>query len=157
MSTVYLAGPISGKSYEEIVSRYAEKTNLLEQMGYMVLCPMTGKDYLRNEIEFRSEGYEQHPVSTSHAIFERDRWMVSQSDIVLADLSNSGDRISIGTMMELAWAALQNKHTILVMHSTNIHAHAFVYEASDIIFETLDEALEYLSKLSIGVRYEGVR
>lgn len=147
---IYLAGPISGKSFDEVVSLYRDKSYLLGSFGYEILCPMTGKAYLRNELEFKAAG-DGHPVSTNHAIFERDRWMVSQSDIVYADLSNSGERVSIGTMMELAWASQLGKHTVSVIPSNNIHNHAFVLDASDIVFQTTKEAIVYLKELIKGV------
>lgn len=148
---IYLAGPISGKGYDEVVDLYKQKSELLKNVGYDVLCPMTGKTYLRNELDFKAHGYEKFPVSSNHAIFERDKWMVSKSDIILADLSNSGDRVSIGTMMELAWAAMLGKHTIIVLPKENIHRHCFVLESGDIIFENLDEASKYLIDLKKGI------
>lgn len=151
---IYLAGPISGKGYDEVVGLYKQKSTKLENMGYEVFCPMTGKTNLRNELEFKSNGYTNNPVATNHAIFERDKWMVSSVDLVLADLSNSGDRVSIGTCMELAWAALLGKHTVLVIPKENIHRHAFILEAADTIFETYEEAINYLEILSKGINYE---
>jgi nucleoside 2-deoxyribosyltransferase len=148
---IYLAGPISGKSYDEVVYLYKEKTHFLESLGYEVLCPMTGKTYLRNETKLKESDYN-YPVSTNHAIFERDKWMVSNCDIILADLSNSGDRVSIGTMMELAWASLLGKHSLIILPKENIHRHAFVLESGDIIFETLEEANKYLADWMKGVR-----
>jgi nucleoside 2-deoxyribosyltransferase len=149
MTTVYLAGPITGKSFDEVVSRYNEKRAILSDFGYQVLSPMTGKGHLRNTVEFGATeaSYPKHPVSTNHAIFERDKWMVSQADIVLVDLSNSGDRISIGTTMELAWASFLGKHTVLILPLGNIHEHAFVLEAADIIFYDLEAAYDYLKEL----------
>ena len=147
---IYLAGPISGLSYDEVVSLYARKTEYFSGLGYEVLCPMTGKEYLRNEIEFKAHGFDEFPSSTNHAIFERDKWMVERCDVILADLSNSGERVSIGTVMELGWASLLGKHSIVVLPKENIHRHAFVLEAGDIIFETREDAFVYLSIL-IGV------
>lgn len=146
---IYLAGPITGKSYDEIVDAYMEKSAVLGACGYEILCPMTGKVYLRNEVKLAPHGYK-YPVSTDRAIFSRDKWMVGQCDIVLADLSNS-DRVSIGTMMELAWASMLGKHTITVMAKENIHRHAFVLEASNIVFETYEEAVTYLKDLAWGI------
>lgn len=148
---IYLAGPISGKGYDEVVGLYVQKIELLQDFGYEVLCPMTGKQYLRNELEFKSHGFT-NPVSTNHAIFNRDKWMVSQSDVVLADLSNSGERVSIGTMMEMAWSNLSGKHVVAVVPDGNIHNHAFVLEAADIIFKTPEESYQYLHDLISGVR-----
>jgi nucleoside 2-deoxyribosyltransferase len=148
---IYLAGPISGKSYDEVVTEYSRKTEILQDFGYEVLCPMTGKGYLRNELELKPAGYNSYlPPSTSHAIFERDRWMVSQCDVMLADLSQSGDRVSIGTMMELAWASMLGKHVVAIVPDGNVHKHAFVIEAADIVYPDLDDAVIYLHKLIRG-------
>jgi nucleoside 2-deoxyribosyltransferase len=148
---IYLAGPISGKSYSEVVDLYKDKSAILRSMGYKVLCPMTGKTHLRNELEFRAHGLDSHPVSTNHAIFERDKWMVSTADLILADLSNSEDRVSIGTMMELAWASMLGKHSIVVMPEKNVHRHAFVLEAADLVFTNIFQAYGYLEELAKGV------
>ena len=75
---IYLAGSISGLGYEEVVNRYKDFSVLLKTYGYETLCPMTGKTYLRNELKFKATGYKNFPVSTNHAIFERDKWMVGQ-------------------------------------------------------------------------------
>lgn len=149
--TIYLAGSITGKGYDEVVSAYVEKTAYFEALGYDVFCPMTGKAYLRNEIEFKPENYK-FPVSTNHAIFERDMWMVMNCDIILADLSTSGERVSIGTMMELAWASMLHKHSIIILPENNVHRHAFVLESGDIIFETLEDAKKYLEDFIVGVK-----
>jgi nucleoside 2-deoxyribosyltransferase len=109
---------------------------------------MTAKGYLRTEIKFKASGY-QNPVSTNHAIYERDKWMVEQCDIVLMDLTYA-KFASIGCTMELAWASLLNKHTIIVMGEDNVHRHAFILEAADIIFATMDDAIGYLRLLRSG-------
>ena len=147
---IYLAGPITGQTGEGVVSRYEEKIAILSDFGYTVYHPMLGKMNLRTETTFKSGGYD-HPIANDHAIFERDHWMVSIADVVLADLSTSGDRISIGTMMELAWASHLGKHVILVMPDGNIHDHAFVREAATIRFPSLMDAYDYLKELSMGL------
>src|SRR4030067_3414693 len=98
---IYLMHQISGLDYDTVVNYFWKTKRQLESFGYIVLHPMTGKSYLRNEIEFKAHGYD-NPASTNHAIIERDYWMVKNSDIVLADLRM--DRVSIGMIMELAWA-----------------------------------------------------
>jgi nucleoside 2-deoxyribosyltransferase len=145
--SIYLAGPITGQTGEEVVSRYEEKISILTDFGYVVYQPMLGKMNLRTEPEFKSGGYE-HPIANDHAIFQRDHWMVSMSDVLLVDLSNSGVRISIGTMMEMAWASHMGKHVVLVMPFGNVHEHAFVKQASTIRFGDIEEAYDYLKELS---------
>lgn len=151
MMKIYLAGSITGLSYQEVVAAYQYKSNVLQKFGYEVLCPMTGKQKLKNEKILSAMGYEDSPISKPHAIFERDKWMVTQSDIVFADLSMSGDRVSIGTVMELAWASLLNKHTVSVIPENNVHIHAFVVEATDVLFGDVASAMTYLTKLAKGI------
>jgi len=149
---IYLARPISGHSYEEVTEYYKVTVKELIQAGYEVLCPMNGKTHLRTEIKFKAEGYGDS-ISSNHAIVERDRWMVEQSDVVYANLLGS-EHVSIGTMMELAWSHDKHKHTIISMEDLNIHNHAFVLEAADIIFKTHQEAMEYLKNLLIPIYKE---
>lgn len=144
---IYLAHPISGLSYNEVMDYYEGMKNRLRRLGYEVLQPMTGKGYLRNELEFKSHGYTGLPASTNHAILERDNWMVRLADVVLVDLWGA-DKVSIGCMMELAWAHDHHKHTVVVMGLNNVHRHAFVLEAADTIFETRWDAMVYLELLA---------
>jgi len=143
---IYLAHPINGLSYDEVMKYYDDEGRMLTDWGYIALCPMTGKSYLRNEKEFRVHGYD-NPTSTNHAIIERDRWMVEYSDIVFVNLENVVSP-SIGCTMELAWAFQLHKHTILVLKKDSPLYHAFMIEAADILFETTEEANKYLQDLS---------
>jgi len=148
---IYTAGPISGQSYEQVMNRYKEQVKILSGIGYEVICPMTGKSYLRTELEFKAKGYEKYPLSTNHAIKERDRWMVGSADIVLVDFSSCNGIVSIGSCMELAWADELKKHSIVVMDKDNIHQHCFILECADIVFSTMIEAYSYLKKLKTGI------
>lgn len=143
---VYCVHPISGLSYQEVMEYYNSIEQFLNTIGYDVLCPMKGKDAMRTEVAFRSHGYDNTPISTNHAIFGRDQWMIRQSDIVFANLSGAKN-VSIGSCMELAWASMLGKHVIVVMEKENIHVHTFVLEAADIIFEDLESAKNYMSRL----------
>lgn len=153
MMKIYLAHPISGLSYEDVMRYYHAASIALRKAGYAVLCPMQGKDYLRTETVLRAEGYK-NPISTNQAIVRRDHWMVEQADIVYVNLAGS-TQISIGSLFELAWAYHLRKHVVLAMDQQTpeqkLYAHAFVLEAADIIFEGPDagrEALEYLAQLA---------
>ena len=147
---IYLIHPISGLSYDDVVEYYNKAVDFFRTAGLEVLYPMTGKNYLRNEKKFRAEGYKKHPASTNHAIFGRDKWMVQSADILYANFVKATKDVSIGSVMELAMGKVLGKHTIVAMGKENIHRHAFVLEAADIIFETDEEAKEYIEKLSRG-------
>jgi len=139
---LYLAHPISGQSAEYIFKYYDGAIEELKG-NFEILYPMLGKGYFRNNpIEkFKPAGYTISPVSTNHAIKERDKWMVTQSDIVFLDFTGAAS-ISIGCCMELAWADLLGKHTVVVID--DLHNHAFVLDCADIVFTNYDEAIAYL-------------
>lgn len=144
---IYCAHPISGLTWDDVVNYYNDIKEKLESIGFDVFQPMTGKGEIRTEVKERFQpGNFKSAVASNHAIFERDRWMVSQSDILYLDLTGA-ELTSIGCMMELAWAALLGKYAVVVMDKENVHRHAFVIEAADIIFENADTALIYLQKL----------
>lgn len=144
MSKIYLARPITGMKTEDVFKYYDTiSTDLGDK--HTIMSPMTGKDYLRQETVMQ-KNYENYPISCGHAIFERDMWMVSSSDIILCDLSGS-KTVSIGCCMEMAWAAKLGKHTILVIDDGNIHDHRFLREAADIVFTNIEDAISYIKLL----------
>lgn len=146
---IYIAGPIAGKRGKEILQVFSEKKAILSDFGYEVYSPMTGKEFLEKyEAPLTSGGYVQ-PIATEQAIFHRDRWMVGTADIILADLSyNVGNRVSIGTMFEIAWANLMLKQVIVVLPEGNVHDHLFVKQAATVIFRDIEEAYDYLKELA---------
>lgn len=146
MMRIYLAGPISGKSADDVYSRIERDSYILRRFGYEVQNPMTGKASLRFEKEFVAKDY-RHPVTTNHAIIERDRWMVKRSDVVFVNLMEAKEK-SIGSIMELAWAHDNGVHTVVAMPETGPHNHAFIIEAADILFHDKEEAMNYLKELA---------
>ncbi len=147
---IYVAHQITGLTFDQVVDYYNWATLTFTDMGYEVLHPMTAKGFLRtDELErFKPKDYK-NPISTNHAIFERDKWMVSNCDVFYCDFTGS-EKALIGCLFELAWAALLGKHTITVVPDKNIHQHAFILEASDMVFEQEIDALGYLEYLSKG-------
>jgi len=149
MRTVYCVHPISGLTPEEVFAYYNGIKDKLSK-AYDVLIPMTGKSSLRCAKEFRAHGHDELPITGNHAIFERDRWMVTQSDIIYANLIGATTRVSIGSMFELAWASLLGKYVVLAMDKESVHQHAFVLEAADVVFNSAEEAEEYLLTFATG-------
>ena len=146
---IYTAGPITGLSYDKVMDRYEKQVAILKSYGYDVVCPMTGKGYLKYEKALSSTGYK-HPTATNHAIKGRDMWMVRYTDIVLVDFTDS-EVASIGSCMEMAWASMLGKHIVIVLPDNNIHKHAFILECADVIFNNITDAYEYLESLIKGI------
>ncbi len=145
---IYTAGPMSGQTFNTIIEKYKLQTKILKLFGYEVLCPLTGKN-LPEKGSFAGKGLDS-PESTCHAIKKRDRWMVGQADIILADFTVTNGKVSIGTCMELAWADELGKHVIVVMKEDNPHYHSFVLECADIVFPEIGDAYKYLESLIKG-------
>ena len=145
MLKIYCVHPISGLSADDVFDYYDKTKDTMTKLGYDVFVPMFGKGFLRTEIEFKAYDYRT-PLTTNHAIFNRDKWMVKQSDILYANFMGAKS-VSIGSMMELAWGSDSDKQVVIVMEEDNVHMHAFVLEAATIVFHSEEEAIEYLRQL----------
>ena len=143
---VYVARPITGLAADEVILYYQDARDVLVGMGYEVFHAFYAKNYLKGDIDVKASGYD-FPLSKDHAIVKRDHWMTRQADILFVNLAGC-KQVSIGCMFEMAWAHHMGKHVVTVMEKGNIHHHAFVLESSDVIYETVHEALDYLEKLA---------
>ena len=143
---IYCVKPISGESGKDVFEYYERIRKTLLDIGYDVLTPLYGKGKLRTELEFKAHGYENDPLTTNHAIFGRDKFFVQQSDIIFANFIGAS-RVSIGSIMEIAIGHMVGKQIVVVMEKDNIHRHSFVLEASTIVFEGENEAINYLNEI----------
>ena len=145
---VYLAGPISGTSYGD--STEWRRIATLGIYPHQAVSPMRGKTYLSSE-DAIADSYDT-PLSCSKGIITRDRWDVMRCDILLANVLGAR-KVSIGTMMELAWADAFRKPVVLVMEEGNPHDHAFVREIAGFWLADLDAAVDIVKQLG---RAEGI-
>lgn len=143
---VYLAGAIVGLvGYDAVDWREAAAEELRER-GIETLSPMRAKSVLSGgdiiSRDFRD--YEHHGAFfTSRGIMARDSGDVIRCDALLVNLL--GLKVpSIGTTMELAWAHLLRKPTIVAMElKGNPHdGHPMIAAAVDFRFESLHEAID---------------
>lgn len=159
MSTkVYTAGAMAGKDYKDVVAYFRRIHARFEKLGFTVLFPTLGKEKLikqyKRERTFSSKGRDDIPTSTTHAITRRDHWMVCGCDVFYLDLNECPDRVTIGSIMELAWAYDRGKHTVIVMGENNIHDHAFIRECADIVFPTEEDAFDYFANFRVLIEEE---
>lgn len=144
MLKVYLAGPISGLTSAEAVGWREAVRGVLERSYYRCIDPMRGHDSRRAEEALRADGHNW-PYGPK-AVFRRDKHDVERCDVVLVNLT-AATRVSIFTMMEMAWAEEWNKFVLTVMEDGNIHEHLAVREASSLVVPTLEEAIRYLTEV----------
>lgn len=146
MLKMYIAGPVTGLTGPQALDRFEARAAQMRNLGYNVLHPLIGKEWLRDAGELAAHGYD-HPLSNDHAILARDRWMVRWCDVLCVDVRGA-QRVSIGTVAEMAWAHADGKHIILLMEVGNIHEHAFVLEMASIRFFNEPSAWLYLEALA---------
>ena len=143
---VYLAGPIRSLTYGGATSWRDHATFTLKDLGIAALSPMRGKGYLKGETSVGQnalkDSYEQYPLSTNKAILCRDYRDCTTSDAVIMYLVGA-KTVSIGTVMEAAWAHAARVPLIVVIEKdkTNIHEHGLLMEVCNFRVGTMAEAI----------------
>ena len=147
--SVYLAGPITGTSYGECTNWREDAINWLapDINGF---SPMRSKDYLLSETSV-GDSYEDTIMSSQRGIFARDSYDCKRCDAILVNLLGA-ERVSIGTVMEIAWAWSYRNPIVLIMEEEgNLHDHSMIREACPLTVRTLDEGIHVLKSLLLPV------
>ncbi len=140
----YLAGAITGESYGNATD-WREYVRARLSDGIVGLSPLRAKAYLENETaigdSYDAQNGVSTPLSTSRGIMTRDFFDCQTCDIVIANLLGT-KIVSIGTVMEIAWAYALKKPLIIVMEEEgNLHEHSMIREATGFRVSTIDEAI----------------
>lgn len=151
--SVYYHHRIAGLLYKDVEDRLQTITLHLTSMGYEVMHPFIGFTDLAPRLGplYIKDMYQNSRLSDK-AAFNRSKWLVQSADIVLVDFTMIPDKIArpaIGAVTALIWGNTFNKHTLVVMEQDSLYDHAFVRQAADIVFLTIEDAFKYLSELSI--------
>lgn len=142
---VYLSGPMKGWSFEA-ASEWRNYVMAKLPDHIKGLDPFRGKkEYLQN-IKVLGDTYRDTPLTSAEAITCRDRWDATRCDVVLVNMLGA-TAVSIGTVMEIAWADAHRIPIVLVMEPGNIHSHAILNEVCAYIVPTLDEGIEIVKVL----------
>jgi nucleoside 2-deoxyribosyltransferase len=128
---VYLAGPISGCTYDEARGWRDHVTKLLRQRDpkIKVFDPMV-RDY---------RGHEQEP-EVIDLIVEQDKKDIDQSDVLMVCF----DKPSVGTSMEVLYAWEQDVR-ILVINRSGKPLSPWLSYHSDTVVETFEQAVAEVS------------
>ena len=142
---VYLSGPMKGMSFKDsaewrndVMAKFPDHIKGLD--------PFRGKHEYLKDVTVLNDSYREIPLTTAEAITCRDRWDATRCDVLLVNVLGA-DRVSIGTIMEVAWADLKQIPIVLVMEPGNIHSHAIFNEVCSYIVPTLDEGIEIVKVL----------
>lgn len=150
--TVYLAGPITGCDYGDCTDWREGVIADLAAHGIKALSPMRGKEYLKDIGVISGTGEEYAhlgPISLPRGVMTRDRWDSTRCDVLLVNLLGA-TRVSIGTVMEIAWADLCRTPIVCVMEDAdNPHEHMMIAEAVGYRVNNLPQAL-HIIKVMLG-------
>ena len=137
-NTVYLAGPISGCEFGECVHWREE---FMESMPACITClsPMRGKLYLKSLGKIQHTEYEDWVLCRDDAIMARDYFDCNRADVVVVNLLGTM-RVSIGTVMEIAWCFARHTPIVFIMEEHNIHDHPMIRACGGFRTTTIAEA-----------------
>lgn len=143
--TCYMAGPITGLTYDGAQSWRDFAKQWLKAGGVHGLSPLRAKDFLRGIPALTADCKDYGKInvmSSPRGITTRDRWDATRCDVLLVNLIGA-DRVSIGTVMEIAWADANRIPIVLAMEPEgNVHEHAMIVECIGFRVPTLEEAIQ---------------
>jgi nucleoside 2-deoxyribosyltransferase len=148
---VYLAGPISGLNYEGATDWREYAKSELKQFGIKVLSPLRNQGHLKSIPVFSNEGGEtarlKSSMSVPRGLTTRDRWDAMRCDVLLVNLLGAKS-VSIGTVMEIAWADAQRTPIVVAIEDQgNPHEHAMINESIGFRVSTLWDAIDVTRQL----------
>lgn len=152
----YLAGPISGVSWEAAASWRRLAAERLAQYGVEAIDPLRHiADSVRLSLQHTETLSGERALKTAYpewlwtqerAIVHRSLYDVRRSQVVLANVLGARER-SVGTIAEVAVAHEHRTPVVLVVEEGNPHDHPFLLELATVVTESLDEAIEAVWRL----------
>ncbi len=150
---IYLSRPFTSCRVGDIIGYYYNLSLALNLLGHEAIIPLTD-DFnnvnLQDHIIGENEGHDPVAHNTNKGIVRRDYFMLSQSDMLIADYSIPAKSNLFGMTMELAWAWQLRKHTIVIKDKDKFNS-PFIDQCADVIVTTVSEALEYLNIINLKV------
>jgi nucleoside 2-deoxyribosyltransferase len=148
---VYLAGPISGLNFDGATDwrQYAKAE--LAQFGIKALSPLREQEHLKSVGVFTDAAKEtarlKSPMSMPKGLTIRDRWDAMRCDVLLVNLLGA-TKVTIGTVMEIAWADSKGIPIVCAIEETgNIHEHAMLMHCIGYRVPTLWDAVDVTRQL----------
>lgn len=137
---VYLAGPITGLTYDEGNNWRLDAYKRLMAKGIEAYSPMRAKEYLRSE-GVLTGSYSTGLFSSARNIMTRDYDDCRKADLILCNFLGA-TRVSSGTVMEVAWAYAFRVPLVVVMEEKgNPHEHPMIAESIGFRVDNMEDAL----------------
>jgi nucleoside 2-deoxyribosyltransferase len=144
---IYLAGPITGLNWNQTESwRDYFKAKLADSAPHVIgFSPLREKGFLQNETCI-ADNYGDRLLSSQRAIMSRDFFDCQTADAIVANLTGA-KKVSIGTVMEIAWGYQRRIPVIIIAEPGNIHEHSMLREAANWWVEDMEDALTVVQTL----------
>jgi len=144
---VYLAGPITGCTYDECTDWRKDFADSMPE-SIDSYSPMRFKKHLDTGTPIE-DNYPQHVMCSQRGIMARDYFDCTRANLVVVNLLGA-TRISIGTVMEMAWAFTHKIPTVVIMEKEgNVHEHSMLREAMSFRVESLEAAKEVVKAILV--------
>ena len=143
---VYLAGPIAGTTYDGCTEWRGYVQGELARDGILGYSPMRAKERLK-ALEVMGYEYDtldgkNSPLTSARGITTRDRFDCTTCDLLFVNFFDQPDRVSIGTVMEVAWADAHRIPIVMVIQDEgNIHDHPILRECVGFRTPSIEEAV----------------
>lgn len=153
--TVYLAGPITGLTYEEARDGWRKEFDSLMPEHILCKSPMRGKEFLAKRGILASDPdpdtYPDNPMVTSSGIVTRDFFDVRTSDVMVACFLEANGIASLGTAVEFGLAYSVRTPIVMIADPDDMHAkhakHVFLAEMAGYHVYTLEEGARIVEHL----------
>lgn len=141
--TVYLSGPMGGCTVEEMTvwRKYVESKLNSEN----VVCTLPTRSFTKTHT----------PHETDRWINRRDFFDCTRASVVLVNLLGM-KTLSIGTIMEIAWAYQKQIPVVVIVEPDGPQNHPMMKDSITQEARTLDEGIAFVKELlsEPGVNYE---
>lgn len=142
--TVYLAGPITGLTYDTAQDWRVQVAARLKDVGIDAYSPLRAKHYLKplKEIQGHSGEYNKLGLlSGIKAVTTRDRHDATTCGVLFVNFLGA-KTVSIGTVLEIAWADAHRIPIVCVMEEEgNPHDHMMIKDLIGFRLTNLDDAV----------------
>jgi nucleoside 2-deoxyribosyltransferase len=149
---VYLAGPISGLNFAGASDWRLDAKAELAAWGIKALSPLRNQEHLKKVGVFTNAAAEtarlESPMSMPKGLTIRDRWDAMRCDVLLVNLLGA-TKVSIGTVMEIAWADAKQIPIVTAIEAdgSNPHEHAMLDHCIGFRVQTLWDAYDVTRQL----------
>ena len=155
--SIYLAGYIHGERIKECSEwrdRIKAHYTYRDTKNIRILDPLHGK----NTSTITPDGLKSD--MPARAVLQRDMLSVQEADLIIANMDRFGEeRVSVGTIMEIAWGFVFAKPIIIITDEQQYTEHPFLFSMKSALYDSVDDMLNsgIIDYFSDGVQHSTVK